>query len=87
MELRRTRAKPHPTEGLVLERYHGRLLLRDMDKGTSGSRMIRWRSRMRGAWLRKINDTTVDSVAEVELAFSKLRQDGAEQCTLVLLHP
>ena len=42
---------------------------------------------MRGKWLRRINDTTVDNVREVEQVFCKLRQDGAEQCSLVLLHP
>ena len=57
-----------------------------MDKGTPGSWMVRWHSRMRGAWLREADDTAVEDVGAVKRAFHKLMQDGAKQCTLVLSH-
>jgi hypothetical protein len=74
------------TAGLCLAHVNGRLILGGMAPSTPAAKIPRWRSRIKGAWLIKIGNTTVSSIAEAQLAFQHLALAGASSIPLLFLH-
>ena len=54
---------------------------------TPGARLPRWRTNLRGAWLIKINNTTVTTIADAQAVFNKLYHNNTNSCTLLFAHP
>jgi uncharacterized ParB-like nuclease family protein len=76
----------HLTAGLVCSTNNGRLYLQDIQPGTPAAKIHAWRSRLRGAWLIKINNTAVSTVKEMSEIFQQLALSKAASCTLLLAH-
>jgi hypothetical protein len=76
----------HPTAGLVCSSRNGRLYLQDIQPSTPAAKIRAWRSRVRGAWLIKVNDIAVTTVEELSLIFKQLAVTKAPTCTLLLAH-
>jgi hypothetical protein len=86
----------HNTLGMVLTTtpHTGRLQLTDMEKGTPGAKLPRWRSTLKRAVLLSVNGKRVGSVQDVISAITQSRQVGdiKVQCTFAMisyhgLHP
>ena len=43
-----------------------------MTPGSPGTRIARWHTRIRGAWLIQVNDTPVASIADAKMIFARL---------------
>ncbi len=56
LDIRKCDLSKHPTAGMSLLQQNGRLILAHMAPGTPAAKVPRWRTRLRGAWLIKIND-------------------------------
>lgn len=70
--LRRYNHNKFPTGGLKFKTYNNRLILDHMELGSPGARMPRWRTCLRGAWLRKVGSVEVNSVSDVVNAFANI---------------
>jgi hypothetical protein len=79
--------KDDPTAGMRFRFVNGRLILDRIEKSTIAAKIPRWRSRLRGAWLRKIGDVEVDSVADVKRELAKCLGSNAPACWLTFSHP
>jgi hypothetical protein len=77
----------HRTAGLCLAQVNGRLILGSMTPSTPAAKIACWRSRIKGAWLIKIGDTTVSSIEEAQCAFQHLGSAGMSLIPLLFLHP
>jgi hypothetical protein len=69
LDLRKFDMTRHRTAGLNLLEKDQRLYLASMEPSTPGSRVPRWRTRIRGAWLIAINGTNVSTLPEAESIF------------------
>jgi len=69
LDLRQFDLAKHATAGLSLVERDGRLHLGTMSPSSPGAKMKDWRTRVKGAWLIKIGDTTVSTIEEVKTAF------------------
>ena len=56
----------HPTAGLKFVTYNGRLIVEHISPSTHGAKIPRWRSRIKGACLRRVGDVEVNNLAEAE---------------------
>ena len=65
----------------------GRLILGGMAPSTPAAKIPRWCSRLKGAWLVKISDHTVSTIAQAQQVFAQLNADGASSVTLLFSHP
>jgi hypothetical protein len=77
----------HRTAGLCLAHTDRRLILGAMAPSTPVAKIPRWRSRLKGAWLIKIGDHTVSTIAQAQQVFSQLNAQGVSTVTLLYLHP
>ena len=66
---------------------NGRLIVTHIEASSPGARIPRWRSRLKQAWLRRINDTPVSSVDDVKSVLRKLNHAGTKKCSLLFSHP
>ena len=57
----------HPSWGLKFRTINGRLILEHIEKSTIASKITRWRSTLKGAWLRQINDMIIHSLDDVDV--------------------
>ena len=87
IDIRRFDFNRHRTAGLCLAHNDGRLILGGMAPSTPAAKVPRWRSRLKGAWLIKIGDHTVSTIAQAQHAFAQLSADGASTVTLLFSHP
>ena len=62
LDLRKFNLSKHSTAGLNFMEKGQRLFLTSIDPGTPGARIPRWRTRIRGAWLIKINGTRINTL-------------------------
>ncbi|KAL7536683.1 hypothetical protein ACHAWF_005531, partial [Thalassiosira exigua] len=85
--LRKFELSKHRTAGLSFVSQDWRLLLASMSPGTPGAKIPRWRSRIRGAWLRRVGDVEVSSIVSVQEAFARLSASGAKSALLTFSHP
>ena len=77
----------HWTTGLFLAHVNGRLHLGGMAPSTPAAKIPCWRLRIKGAWLIKIGDRTVTTLAEAQDAFQQLSSNGITTVPLLFLHP
>jgi hypothetical protein len=78
--------RKYPSAGLVCEEKTERLFLRDILPSTPAAKIRTWRSRIRDAWLIKINGTQVATVDELKMTFAHLAKTKTPMCTLLLAH-
>jgi len=57
-----------------------------MTPGTPGAKIPHWRSRLKGAWLIKVGDTQVSSVADAQDAFTTAIASGSSFVKLLFSH-
>jgi len=79
--------KEDPTAGMRFRIVNGRLILDRIEKSTIAAKIPRWRSRLRNAWLRRIGDVEVSSVADVKKEMAKVLKSNAPSCWLTFSHP
>ena len=53
---------------------------------TPAAKIRAWRTRIKGAWLIKVNDMKVSTIEEVSAIFKDLATSKAPSCTLLLSH-
>jgi hypothetical protein len=87
LDLRHFDYATHPTAGMSLYVNTGRLYLAAMSPSTPTAKIHNWRTRVRGAWLIKIGNTTVTSIVEAGAAFEALRESIATSTVLFFAHP
>ena len=87
MDLRNFDLNKHVTAGLNLYEADGRIYLASMSPGTPAAKIPDWRSRIRGAWLIKVGDSVVSSIADATQAFQSLVHDGPPSTILLFAHP
>ncbi len=87
VDLRKSDLSKHDTGGLRLYEKDGRVFLASIDPSTPAARIHNWRTRLRGAWLIKIGDTLVASIANVVRAFNALGLSASPSVTLLFSHP
>ena len=72
---------------MSLLQQNGRLIQAHMAPGTPAAKVPRWRTRLRGAWLIKINDTPVATIDDAKEVFCSLSDKGANSTHLLFAHP
>jgi len=87
IDLRKVDLSKHTTCGLSLYARDGRVHLASISPGTPAARIHGWRARIRGAWLIKVGETTIDSIDDVVHAFEQLRATASPNVTLLFSHP
>ncbi|KAL9178452.1 hypothetical protein ACHAXT_003782 [Thalassiosira profunda] len=75
------------TAGMRFDLINGRLILSHIEKSTVAAKIPRWRSRLRGAWLRKIGDVVVTTIDDVRATLAQLATANATSCWLTFSHP
>jgi hypothetical protein len=75
------------TTGLCLAAHNGQLFLGSMKPGTPGAKIPCWRSRIKGAWLIKIDDALVSTSNEVHAVFKATSNKGIPSIWLLFSHP
>jgi hypothetical protein len=86
LDLQKFDLAKHRTAGLNFLENGQRLILASIDPGTPASRIARWRTRICGAWLIKIDGTQVTSIAEVQTVFQCLSNADSRSCSLLFTH-
>jgi hypothetical protein len=86
LDLRRFNFTRHRTAGLCLAHVNGPLILGSITPSTPAAKIPRWRSQLKGAWLIKIGNTAVSTIAEAQKAFDNLSSAGVSLVTLLFLH-
>ncbi len=71
VDVRKFDLKKHCTSGLCLVQRDDCLILGGIAPSTPTARIPRWRSRLKGAWLIKVGDTPVFTIADAQAAFAK----------------
>ena len=88
MDIHRLGWMKHRAAGLMFTTQGDWLILSGMASHTPGSRIHRWASRLRGAWLISIDGTPVHTTHDVYRVFEKLyHSNDAKECTLLFSHP
>ena len=77
----------HSIAGLCLAQSNDRLFLGGMAPSTPGSKIPRWRSRLKGAWLIKVCNNPVSSITDVQTAFATAIASGLTSVPLLFSHP
>ncbi len=65
VNLRKIDLSNHPTGGMILYARDGRIHLALISPGSPAARIHGWRARIQGAWLIKVGETTIGSIADV----------------------
>ena len=86
LDLCRFDSAKHPTAGMNLITTDDRVFLSSMAKSTPAGKIPWWRSRLRQAWLIKINDIPISSILDVRKYIADLEQIKATKCTLLFSH-
>jgi hypothetical protein len=76
----------HPTAGLICSMHNGRLYLQDILPGTPAAKIRAWRSRLKGAWLIKVDDEEVCTTDQISTIMKRLADRKATTCRLLLAH-
>ena len=87
VDLRKFDMATHHTGGLNLFESDGRVHLASISPSTPTARIHDWCTRIRGAWLVKVDTTPVANIADVTTAFTELRLNHAISTTLLFSHP
>jgi hypothetical protein len=87
VDLKYAKYLTHPSWGLKFCHINGRLVLEHIEKGTIGSKIPRWRSTLKGAWLQRIGDHDIHSLEDVHQAVAQIDQSRVKSCILTFSHP
>ena len=87
MDLRKFDLTKHATGGLSMYVRDGRVHLTSIASSTPAARIHSWRTRIRGAWLIKVDGSLVESIDDVVRAFVGLRTSGSPSVMLLFSHP
>jgi hypothetical protein len=87
LELRKFSLSKHPTTGLTLHETLGRVHVVSMTRGSPAAKIPTWRPRIWGAWLIKVGNTTVSTIADVATAIEAAIASGLPSVTLLFAHP
>jgi hypothetical protein len=87
VNLRKFNLSKHRTAGLCLAQLDDRLFLGGIAPSTPVPCIPRWHSRLKGAWLLKIGDAMVSTIADAQVAFAKAHDSGLPPTTLLFSHP
>jgi hypothetical protein len=87
IDLRKFDLHKHRTAGLCLAHSDKCLYLGGMAPGTPGAKIPCWRSQLKGAWLIKVGDILVSSIADAQNAFTTAIVLGSPFVTLLFSHP
>jgi hypothetical protein len=81
----------HPTNlpagGLQVHTIGDRLILGSITKGSLCSKLKDWCSRLKGAWLIRLDNINVHTLADINVAFNVCLTSGSHTCTLLFFHP
>jgi hypothetical protein len=77
----------HRTAGLCLAQNDRQLILGGIALSTTGAWIPHWRSHIKGAWLIKVGDIPVFTIADAQEAFAKASVSGLLSLTLLFFHP
>jgi hypothetical protein len=72
--------------GMRLLQVGDRVFVAGMAPSTPAARVPRWRSRFRGAWIIKVNNTVVTSVSEVYEAVATAKQQHHMRIVVLMAH-
>jgi hypothetical protein len=88
LNLRKFDPMKHRTAGISFIEKDGRVLLATMSPNTPGSsRIPRWRTNLRGAWLTSVNNKPVHSITDVQDAIQASINNNNKECSLLFAHP
>jgi hypothetical protein len=87
IDLRKFDLTKHRTAGLCLAQNDRQLILGGIALSTTGAWIPRWRSHIKGAWLIKVGDIPVFTIADAQEAFAKASVSGLLSLTLLFFHP
>ena len=87
IDLRKFDLHKHRTAGLCLAHSAKCLYLGGMAPGTPGTKIPCWRSQLKDAWLIKVGDILVSSIADAQDAFTTAIVLGSPFVTLLFSHP
>jgi len=87
MDLRKVDFTKHATVGLNLYETDGRIYLASMSPGTPAAKIPDWRTRIRGAWLIKVGDSVISSIADATQVLQSLVQERSPSTVLLFAHP
>ena len=87
LDLRKFSPSSHPTAGMDLYERDGRVHLKRMLPGAPAAKIPDWRTRLRGAWLIKVGDSTVSSIDDVQRAIHELVTSNVPSTVLLFSHP
>ena len=76
-----------PSAGFKFRVVNTRLILDHIVKGSPAAKIPRWRSRLKGAWLTKVGDITVQSITDFQSALAHYSTEGAPHVTLLFAQP
>ena len=77
----------HKCAGMTLIQQDDRLILGGIIPSTPAAKILRWRSRVRGAWLLEVNGIRVKTIEDVYAALARLKEEGRDECKILLAHP
>ena len=87
IDLRKVDLTKHATADLNLYETDSRIYLVSMSPGTKVAKIPDWRTRIRGAWLIKVGDLVISSIADATQALQSLVQDRSPSTVLLFAHP
>jgi hypothetical protein len=87
LDLRKFDLGKHATASLNLYRSGGRVHIATMSHSTPAAKIPKWRTRMRGTWLIKIDDIVISTVVEAGQALKSLVEFGGSTATLLFAYP
>ncbi|EJK59937.1 hypothetical protein THAOC_19786 [Thalassiosira oceanica] len=76
-----------PAGGMKFVTRNGRLTIGTMLPSTPAARIYNWRSRCRGAWLIRVDDTDITCLADVHSALDRAVTAGQQKSRLLFSHP
>ena len=79
--------KQDPLGGLVVTAVDDRMILVSIKESNPFAKLPRWRSRLRGAWLIRIDDTPITSMGDIVRALASSGDKPGSQCILLFSHP
>ncbi len=85
LDLRKFSLSKHPTAGLTLQTL-GRVHLASMTPGSPAAKIPDWRPGIWGAWLIKVGNTTVSTIADVAAAIEAAIASGLSSFILLFAH-
>jgi hypothetical protein len=87
LDMRRYHAYGKRAGGMICVATGDRLTLKDVVASSPAARIRAWRTRIRGAWLRKVGGTPVTTEEDVVAALELASAHPEKECMLTFSHP